>query len=270
METYLETVINDAETYADLVLSYRTLTNCDRYQHTIWVYAFLFLRISLLFSNRSNTKNILRDLAKASAMAKRLRDPSIGALASVLKALLHLQNRTTNWLDDAQHAIAAARSQQLSASKLGLTQLETMIYILDISCSLNPYDYKQAKQKIQAMHDYFKSTPQIKQNHNILSVPVSGKDEQLTLESAGVFARSESGQTCLSLAWISPSELYVLGSLVSGLALWCRNPSERKAEMFFRDCLQHLECTEPCRMSFPSILLTKSQQRRGRLRLSTA
>jgi len=214
------------------------------YQHTVWVYAFLFLRVSLLLSlpGKMHSVSILRDLSKIFNTAKTRRDPSIGAIAATLEALVHLRNRTNNWLDDAQHAIAAARSQQHSASGNGLTQVETMIYILDISCSLDPYDYKQSGQKMHAMHDYFKSTPQAKQDHNILSIPLGPADEPLVPESAGVFTRSENGQLNLTLTWVSPLDLFVLGSLVSGLTLWRRNARERRSEPLLRDSLLHLEC----------------------------
>ena len=170
----------------------------------------------------------------------------MGAIAATLEALVHLRSRSTNWLDDAQHAIAAARSQQHSASTSGLTQVETMIYILDIACSLNPYDYKQAGQKMHAMHDYFKSTPQDKQDHNVVSLPVGQADEQLISETAGIFKKTETGQLNLNLAWVDPLDLFVVGSLLSGLALWRRNSKEGRTEPLFRDALQHLEGERTC------------------------
>jgi len=193
---------------------------------------------------KAHNAGILRDLTKIFNAAKRRRDPSIGAIAATLEALVHLRNRNNNWLDDAQHAIAAARSQQHSASGSGLTQVETMIYILDISCSLNPYDYKQSQQKMHAMHDYFKSTPQAKKDHNILSIPIGPADEPLVVETAGVFTRLPNGQLNLTLTWISPLDLFVLGSLVSSLALCRRNAKERRSEPLLRDSLLHLECKQ--------------------------
>lgn len=122
-----------------------------------------------------------------------------------------------------------------------MTHLETIIYILDIACSLDPYDHKQSAQKMQAMHAYFKSTGQVKQDHNVFSVPVSSHDAQLTLETTGVFERTDTGQLHLMIAWLSSSELYVLGSLISGLAYWHKNPKDGQSEIYFRDCLKCLE-----------------------------
>lgn len=166
--------------------------------------------------------------------------------ASVLEAAMHLQIRKGDWLTETQQALATARAQQSSFSSTQLPQLQILIHLSDLACSLDPYDAKPAQSKMQAMHALMDSTlseVSLSVDGNFV-VPLNLRGYQgLVADAHGTFPRSKSGEQGLALTWLGKNDIYTLGYVLSSATTFAKKTSgdAGKTEFFLQEGLKLTE-----------------------------
>lgn len=210
------------------------------------MYAYHFLRISLALQINARWEHtaILQDLTIISTLAKRHGDTSVALMAAVVEAMVHLRTHDSESNIEVQRAIATARGLQQSIGKTVSLQIKVLILMLDVSCSLDPYDGAAAHNKISAMQELLEAVGKDKSfytNGNIL-VPV-GENFQLpaTLarDSGGIFTKNASGAVCLTMSWLDTTDSFAIGFFLSAVASHSKNASDwRRTESFLRDGLK--------------------------------
>lgn len=215
------------------------IPDVEAYQHIAWAYAFRFLRVSLSLQNPSNTEilSALQNLRSISSIAEKRGDRSIFVTCAALEAMVHMQNASTDSIEQAQRAIASARSLQLQTSIRGLTQIVALLNCVDLACSLQQYTPEQASAKMETMQAVMDQAGQDANWNDDGSFAVlieNSSGGQTTASTGGIFQKSGDGRDMITFSWLQHRDLYMLGYYLSGVTAHLRNPTEGKAEKYLQ------------------------------------
>ncbi|PYH48243.1 uncharacterized protein BP01DRAFT_371812 [Aspergillus saccharolyticus JOP 1030-1] len=217
------------------------IQDVEAYRHSAWEYAFRFLRVSLSLSSHAHQDSVsaLQHLHKITNMAHRNGDKAVSAISAIIEALAHLQQGTgSDAIEQAQRAVAAARSHQLNDDFRHIPQLTTLVQIVDICCSLLDYDVNQSSQKLKVMQDMMdeRLNDSNWRDDGSFSIPLSGKSAGPSSIDTGDILQVQSGTLLLSFNWLPQHDLYALCYFLSSITLSCKNSYDgRKAEKFLQE-----------------------------------
>ena len=205
----LENIINDVEAY----------------QHTAWVYAFRFLRVtlSLKYNNHTELLVALSHLNQISVRAQEYSDNAISVMSCVLKALLCLHLRADDGRkEQAQRTIAEALAFQLDPA-VQSTILVAMIRVADLSCSLVAMDTTQSMLKIDHVRQSLAECMDSWRDDGTLRLPINARSLPNAKGVKGVIQRDSNGSQFLVLRWLPRSLATALTSLLDGVVAAPRN-----------------------------------------------
>ncbi|KAJ5806065.1 uncharacterized protein N7503_003667 [Penicillium pulvis] len=223
------------------------IQDVEAYRHAAWEYAFRFLRVSLSLSSPSHQDSVqaLQHLNKISTMATRNGDKAVSAMAAVIEALAHLQQGgSSDSIEQAQRAVAIARSHQLNDELRHIPQLVTLIQMVDICCSILEYDVNQSAQKLKVMQSLVDETLSNSnwRSDGSFSVPLNGKSAGPSSIDTGDILQVESGTLLLSFNWLPQHDLYALSYFLSSITLSAKNSYDgRKAEKYLDEGLRMIQ-----------------------------
>ncbi|KAH0535956.1 hypothetical protein FGG08_007152 [Glutinoglossum americanum] len=213
--------------------------------HFSWLYAFRFLRAFLLLelSSPSDVLSAMATLRSISSTAEDRRDTAVFLISSVLEALGHLRSQSKDSIEQAQHALASARSLQLDQLTAELPQLVALTYILDLICSLMQGNQPQAEPKLQALHIMLDQ--RVNDNHwtvdGTFSVPIhaDARSQTLVNGSKSRLSSSQDGAERLTFTWLPKRDIYALVFFLSGVTVSPKNTTQGlKAETFLKEGLK--------------------------------
>ncbi|KAL5047833.1 hypothetical protein BDW71DRAFT_196578 [Aspergillus fruticulosus] len=223
------------------------IQDVEAYRHSAWEYAFRFLRVSLSLSSLAHQESTsaLQHLHKVSTMASRNGDRAVSAMSTIIEALAHLQQGSnSDSIEQAQRAIAVARSHQLNDELRHVPQLTTLVEIVDICCSLLEYDVNQSAQKLKVLQDLMDERLN-DSNWRVdgsFSIPLSGKSAGPSSIDTGDILQVQSGTLLLSFSWLPQHDVYALCYFLSSITLSCKNSHDgRKAEKFLQEGVRMLK-----------------------------
>ncbi|KAL4780540.1 cohesin loading factor-domain-containing protein [Aspergillus varians] len=223
------------------------IQDVEAYRHSAWEYAFRFLRVSLSLSSLAHQESTsaLQHLHKISNMASRNGDRAVSAMSAIVEALAHLQHgSSSDSIEQAQRAIAAARSHQLNDELRHIPQLTTLVQIVDICCSLLEYDVNQSSQKLRVLQDLMdeRLNDSNWRPDGSFSIPLSGKSAGPSSMDTGDILQVQNGTLLLSFSWLPQHDLYALCYFLSSVTLSCKNSLDgRKAEKFLQEGVRMLK-----------------------------
>jgi hypothetical protein len=222
----------------------RVIIEVEKLQLLHWVYAFRFLRASfgmLARDGQTDTIATIRNLTALSDAASKHYHPSVHIVASTLEALVHLRSRAPESVDSAQRALAAARTYQLSPEMTALPQADVLLDCIDLACCLVRFNRKLADEKMQAMQTKMDQSTRDSYWHKdgMLLVPVTRATEvDMEAETGGIFKNMANGEVGLAFSWLTMSQAYTLGFLISGLSLMDKSgPNDMRAERLLAEAL---------------------------------
>lgn len=182
-------------------------------------------------------------------MATRNGDKAVSAMAAVIEALAHLQQGgSSDSIEQAQRAVAVARSHQLNDELRHIPQLVTLIQMVDICCSILEYDVNQSAQKLKVMQSLVDETLSNSnwRSDGSFSVPLNGKSAGPSSIDTGDILQVESGTLLLSFNWLPQHDLYALSYFLSSITLSAKNSYDgRKAEKYLDEGLRMIQGTKP-------------------------
>ncbi|KAJ5248972.1 hypothetical protein N7468_000423 [Penicillium chermesinum] len=248
MQLLLARMLHKTNSKASLKAIDGMIQDVETYRHTAWEYAFRFLRVSLSLSSSSHqeTLHALQHLNKITALSGRNADKAVSAMAAVIEALAHLQQGSgSDAIEQAQRAIASARSHQLNDELRNIPQLVTLIQMVDICCSVLEYDINSSSQKLKAMQDMIDQTlnDPIWRQDGSFSVPLNGKSPPgPSSMDTGDILQVENGTLFLSFTWLPQHDLYALSYFLSSVTLSAKNSHDgRKAEKYLDEGLRMVQ-----------------------------
>ena len=182
-------------------------------------------------------------------VAHRNGDKAISVVSAVIEALAHLQNSTNfDAVEHAQRAVAAARSHQLDDAIRNIPQLNAMIQMVDICCSLLDYDVNLSSEKLKVIQDLMDDKlhdPNWRADGSF-SIPLSGKSVGPSSVDAGDILQVQNGTLYMSFNWLPQHDLYALCYFLSAVTLSTKNSHDgHKAEKFLQEGLRMVKSKWP-------------------------
>jgi hypothetical protein len=198
----------------------KPINEAETFQHIAWVYAFRFLKVSLTLQIAGRIESVpaLQQLHAILSHAERQGDRAIYVACSALEAMVHLRSGAPDRIEQAQRAIAAARSLQLQESSKQLGSFGSLIDIIDLACGIqqgNPNNQKSTA-LIESMMDENNSSPS--NDNGVFGVLLERSSAgNMTFDTGGIFRKSSDGRDELVFAWLPREDLKTLCFHMSAL-----------------------------------------------------
>lgn len=187
----------------------------------------------------------LHHLHKINSLASRNGDKAVSVISAMIEALAHLQlSPNSDAIEQAQRCVAAARSHQLNDEIRNIPQLNTMIQMVDICCSLVEYDVNQSAQKLKVLQDMMDRNLNDEhwQSDGSFSIPLGGRSTGPSSVDTGHILHVEQGTLVLTFNWLHQADLYALCYFLSAVTLAAKNSFDgRKAEKFLDEGLRMIK-----------------------------
>jgi len=206
----------------------------------------------------------VQHLRAVTELAQKQRDSAIRVTSSTCEALMHIFSGTVESIEQANHALASARSLQFDTTLSSIPQIWALLDCVDLACSLLRYSHEEAKDKMSTMQKLLDELYEKAAwaDDGSLSIPLNcGHDKSLTATASGIFERDKNGNDFLLLQWLSKRDLYVVGYFMSSIATQLRNASDSKAQNYL---LEGLKMMKGEIFTFSYISSTNSLQRTSR------
>lgn len=191
----------------------KPISEAEAFQHTAWVYAFRFLKVSLALQvpGRVETVQALQQLHAILPHAEKRGDRAVYVACNVLEAMVHLRSSAPDRLEQAQRAIAAARSLQLQLSAEQLGSFGTLLEIMDVVCGIynGQPDLTKSTALISGVIDE-KTNSRHSSTGNITVVLERSSGGPMTADTGAIFQKNSDGRDELAFAWLSKDDLQML------------------------------------------------------------
>jgi hypothetical protein len=158
-----------------------------------------------------------------------------------MEALIHLHSTSADCIEQAQTALASARSFQLDKQVQEVPQIGMLLHLIDLSCSLHCLDIPQAVKKADEirllLEDVLKDS--IWREDGVLEIPASTQPIQTSTQPSDDLTGSEQPGNSLTFHWLAKQEVYALGYLLNAITLSPRNAQDgRKGEKYLQEGLR--------------------------------
>ena len=243
MQYLLAKIIFIGNPKASLKYTDDRVNDLEAYGHTPWIYVFRFLRFSLSLQTLSLQDSLagFGHLKSIATLASSRGHPAVSMAASTMEALAHLrESSTAESIEQAQRALAIARSSQLYPAAQNIPQLNLMMHFVDICCSLQSSDPVQAWTKMQAMQASLDdtSTSAQWQDDGTMTIPLN-RDARMpalgTTYELGLVRPAKDELLTIQLSWLPKDEVLALGFLLCGAAVCSKNAFDgHKSEQYIR------------------------------------
>lgn len=202
---------------AALKLLDQPIAEAETFKHIVWVYAFRFLKVSLALQvpGRPETSSALQQLHAIASHAER-GDKAIYVTCCALEAMIHLRSSAADRLEQAQRAIASARSLQLELSAKQMGSINILIDYIDVACSIQ--QGQPSQEKLTALQS--KVDQNVKPDNGAFAVLIEKSSApNLTFSTGGVFRKADDGRDELVFAWLPQNDFGMLAYYLSGLVV---------------------------------------------------
>ena len=224
------------------------INDVEAYQHVAWVYAFRFLKVSLHLELATHQDLLvaLTQLKNIINLSNQHRDKSILATATTLEALICLKvSSDTEYIEQAQRALASVRSLQLDPTVGRMHQLTVLAAFADLCCHLQHFEPTQAMAKLQVMQMALKTVDESQAwtFDSAFAIPFSNSSMPSCNSRNGIIRQQDDGSLILMFSWSPKEDIYTVGYLLSGVAMAHRNSTDgQKAEHMLEEGIRRLEC----------------------------
>ncbi|KAK3325754.1 cohesin loading factor-domain-containing protein [Apodospora peruviana] len=196
------------------------IADCTTFKHVHWVYAFRFLKAAFhLQSGGAADHHALENLRRIADIANQREDKAIYVMATLLEGLAHLGSMKEDCITRVQTCIAQASKWQFDAS-VHLPQIDVLLLLLDLVCSLREKDYKVSVQKMDSLLtrlDELKDTADL--FHEIL-LPirrVPNLPQTISTDTQAILRPGDSSFDYLVLSTLGKQELFALANVFDGI-----------------------------------------------------
>lgn len=218
-----------------------------RYQHLAWIYAFRFLRVSLSLelSTHQDNMSALGQLRNISTLSNQHGEKPIFAIAATMEAMISLQQtNSAEGYEQAQRALAAARSCQLDPSMSSIPQFDALMQIVDLCSALQNFEPNQATSGIQSMQTILETSSDNDSwpLDGSFAIPIRRPGLTVTGTTSGIIRNLPDRSVALMFNWMPHQDIYTLSYLLYGISLSLRNTVDgQKSELMLREGLRYLE-----------------------------
>ncbi|KAG0648326.1 hypothetical protein D0Z07_5190 [Hyphodiscus hymeniophilus] len=250
------------------------IANSTVYQHFSWVYALRFLRVSYCLDsdNPTDTHAAIQHLRAIGTLSGQQKDVAVYIAASLMEAMAHLKSNGPDSIEQAQRAIAAARTHQFEVDAQ-IPQLTGLTHILDVVCSIRQGSPKVMLDKIKEMQTTLDGSVKDStwsSTDDVFAIPINRTKNNSAFVSPDtrmVLGIGADGRDNLMMSFLSKKDTFTITYLLCGMVLIHRNSADQKASKFFEQGLMSLQESIRSSRSQPGLLpdCVSKIQWRGRM-----
>lgn len=191
----------------------KNISEAETFQQIAWVYAFRFLKVSLLLqgTDRIETTPALQQLHAIDSHAAKRGDTAVSFACNALEAMVHLRSSAQDHLTEVQRAIAQARSLQLTMSTERQGTFGTFFSVVDLACGVHQNNPDSAKSTalVQATAD--ENDNGLGTENGVFTVKLDRTSGgTLTTDTGGIFRKNAEGRDELVFTWLPREDIKAL------------------------------------------------------------
>lgn len=127
------------------------IMDATMFKHAPWIYAFRFLKAAFhIQSGTAADHHALENLRRMASIATTRDEKAIFVMVMLLEGLSHLNTMKDDWINRVQNCIAQAQKLQFDDAA-HLPQLDVLLLLLDLACSLRQKSHRDAAQKLSVL-----------------------------------------------------------------------------------------------------------------------
>ncbi|KAK8182103.1 cohesin loading factor-domain-containing protein [Phyllosticta paracitricarpa] len=219
------------------------LQTAEMYQHKVWVYAFRFLRASLCMKTGMHKDLIAaqHNLRSVATLAESQGDRAIYVTALAMEATVHLRIMAPDSVEQAQRAIASARSLQLQSTEKELGFMVPYLDLMDLLCHLQTSKASAAGARmssLQAILDNLIQRKDLEETESFSILIHQSQTGPLTAMTGGIFQRGDGGRDRLTVSWMRRRDLCALGYYLSATTFQLHSPTADRLQRFLEEGLR--------------------------------
>lgn len=191
----------------------KNISETETFQQIAWVYAFRFLKVSLLLQSTERIEAIpaLQQLHAINAYADKRGDTAVAFACSVLEAMVHLRSSAQDRLIEAQRAIAQARSLQLTMSTKQQGSFGTLFSVIDLACIVHQNAPDSAKSTALIQATAHENDDGLGTEIGVFTVTLDRTTGgSLTTDTGGIFRKNSEGRDGLVFSWLPREDIKAL------------------------------------------------------------
>lgn len=178
-------------------------------------------------------------------MSESYGDKAILAMAVTLEVLVYLRLPSgADNVEQAQRALAAARSSQLDSAIGQIPQLAAMTDLADLCWTMRSADPLQVTQKLQAMQATLEAL-QVADSlteAGTFTVPINSSQASFFTSSTGIVRGATPDSQSLFFDWLPTEDVYDLGFLLSAVCTAHKNAFDGlKSEHMLKEGIRRLD-----------------------------
>ncbi|KAJ8118801.1 hypothetical protein OPT61_g272 [Boeremia exigua] len=191
----------------------KNISEVETFQQIAWVYAFRFLKVSLLLQSTDRVEAVpaLQQLHAIHAYAEKRGDTAVAFACQAFEAMVHLRSSAQDRLVEAQRAIAQARSLQSTMSAKQPGSFGTLFSIVDLACSVHQNTPDSAKSTALIQATTYENDDGLGTESGIFTVTLDQTlGGTLTTDTGGIFRRNAQGRDELVFTWLPREDIKAL------------------------------------------------------------
>ncbi|KAK4203251.1 cohesin loading factor-domain-containing protein [Triangularia verruculosa] len=228
------------------------ISDCGTYKHVHWIYAFRFLKASFHLQAGSPAEHSAIDnLRKIAGVANQRKDHSIFAMAMLLEGFAHMTTMKDDWANRVQLCIAQVSKIQMESS-VQIPQIDILLRLLDLACSLHQKTHSISAQKLnllQRLLEELRNSPDwpLHTGEVLLSISrMPNSAPTVSKDTRAVVRQGEGNVDYLVLSTLGRHEAWAIAWVFNGIVAHYRATTPGRSATLWNEALRLLNDPKTC------------------------
>ncbi|KAK4177697.1 cohesin loading factor-domain-containing protein [Triangularia setosa] len=226
------------------------ISDCGTYKHVHWIYAFRFLKASFHLQAGSPAEHSAIDnLRKIAGVANQRKDSSIFAMAMLLEGFAHMTTMKDDWANRVQLCIAQVSKIQMESS-IQIPQIDILLRLLDLACSLHQKTHSISAQKLNVLQrqlEELRNSPDwpLQTGEVLLSINrLPNTAPTVSKDTRAVVRQGEGNADYLVLSTLGKQEAWAIAWVFNGIVAHYRATTPGRSATLWNEALRVLDDTK--------------------------
>lgn len=224
------------------------IMDATMFKHAPWVYAFRFLKAAFhIQSGTAADHHALENLRRMASIATTRDEKAIFVMVMLLEGLSHLNTMKDDWINRVQNCIAQAQKLQFDDAA-HLPQLDVLLLLLDLACSLRQKSHRDAAQKLSVLQsklEELRNNPSWSSVSDELLLPVrrvvNDAAPTLSRDTEAILRRGDGAFDYLVLSALGKQESFALAYIFNGIVALYKSTTLGRSSTIWTEAVRLLE-----------------------------
>ncbi|KAL0465691.1 cohesin loading factor domain-containing protein [Neurospora intermedia] len=224
------------------------IMDATMYKHAPWVYAFRFLKAAFhIQSGTAADHHALENLRRMASIATTRDEKAMFVMVMLLEGLSHLNTMKDDWINRVQNCIAQAQKLQFDDAA-HLPQLDVLLLLLDLACSLRQKSHRDAAQKLSVLQsklEELRNLPSWSSVSHELLLPirrvVNDAAPTLSRDTEAVLRRGDGTFDYLVLSALGKQGSFAMAYIFNGIVALYKSTTLGRSSTIWTEAVRLLE-----------------------------